>query len=54
MWTRNSDTGKWIKQKDELNKEFYDGVKQDLKLTKLYSKCLSGSTYIPINSFTNS
>ena len=54
MWTRNSDTGKWIKQKDELNKEFYDGVKQDLQLTKLYSKCLSGSTYIPINSFTNS
>ena len=50
MFTRNVDTGKWSNQKETLNKDYYDSLKQDLDKVKLYSKCLSGSTYLPINN----
>ena len=50
MWTRNTDTGKWINQVDTLSKDSYDSLKQDLESVKLFSKCLSGSTYLPINN----
>jgi hypothetical protein len=53
MWTRNIDTGKWIKQSDTLSKESYDNLKVDLDRVKLYSKCLSGATYLTINDFDN-
>lgn len=53
MWTRNSDTGKWTLINDVLSKESYDSLKQDLMEVKLYSKCLSGSTYLPINNLDN-
>ena len=53
MFIRNSDTGKWSIQTDTLSKDNYDSLKQDLDKVRLYSKCLSGSTYIPINSLTN-
>ena len=29
MWTRNIDTGKWLRQKDLLTKENYDNLKID-------------------------
>ena len=53
MYTRNSDTGKWFNQKDTLKKDYYDSLKQDLDKVRLYSKCLSGATYLPINSLDN-
>ena len=53
MWTRNSDTGKWFNQIDSLSKDSYDSLKQDLQSVRLYSKCLSGSTYLPINNLDN-
>ena len=53
MFVRNTDTGKWIVQTDSLSKDNYDDLKQDLEKTRLYSKCLSGSTYLSINSFEN-
>ena len=53
MWTRNSDTGKWSNQIDSLSKDSYDSLKQDLQSVILYSKCLSGSTYLPINNLDN-
>lgn len=53
MWTRNIDTGKWFLQTDTLSKESYDSLKQDLEKVRLYSKCLSGATYLPINSFND-
>ena len=53
MWTRNIDTGKWVKQSDTLPKESYDNLKIDLDRVKLYSKCLSGATYLTINNFDN-
>lgn len=49
MWTQNPDTGQWTQQTDSLSKDYYDSLKQDLQAVKLYSKCLSGSTYLPIN-----
>lgn len=53
MFVRNIDTGKWENQIDSLSKDNYDDLKQDLEKTRLYSKCLSGSTYLSINSFEN-
>lgn len=53
MWTRNVDTGKWFRQTDTLSKDNYDDLKQDLQKVKLFSKCLSGSTYLPINDLEN-
>lgn len=53
MWTRNLDTGKWSLQIDQLPKDYYDGLKQDIESVKLYSKCLSGAVYISIDNFDN-
>lgn len=53
MWVRNVDTGKWTTQIDQLSKDNYDSLKQDIQSIKLYSKCLSGSTYLMINEFEN-
>ena len=53
MFVRNTDTGKWANQIDSLSKDNYDNLRQDLEKTRLYSKCLSGSTYISISNFDN-
>jgi hypothetical protein len=53
MWIRNVDTGKWYSQTDKLSKDNYDSLKQDIQAVKLYSKCLSGATYLMINDFNN-
>ncbi len=53
MWIRNLDTGKWGLQVDQLPKDYYDGLKQDIEAVKLYSKCLSGAVYISIDNFDN-
>ena len=52
-WTRNPDTGKWTSRNDTLSKDSYDSIKEDLDKVKLYSKCLSGSTYLPIDNLEN-
>lgn len=51
MWNRNLDTGKWVQQVDTLPKDRYESLKIDLEKVKLYSKCLSGATYLTINNF---
>jgi hypothetical protein len=53
MWNRNSDTGKWSNRTDTLSIDNYNNLKQDLQSVKLFSKCLSGSTYLPINSLSD-
>jgi len=53
MWLRNLDTGKWSLQIDQLPKDYYDGLKQDIQSVKLYSKCLSGAVFISIDNFDN-
>ena len=50
MWKLNTDLNKWIKQEDSLSKNDYDNLKQDLQKVRLWSKCLSGSTYLAVNS----
>ena len=53
MWIRNTDTNKWSLSNDSLDKTTYDSLKQDLLNLRLYSKTLSGSTYLPINNLDN-
>jgi hypothetical protein len=53
MWTLNTDTGKWSSQTDTLSYDVYTNLKQDLQSLRLFSKCLSGSTYLPINKLTD-
>ena len=53
MWTFNTDSNKWVATQDKIYKDNFDYLKQELKSTKLYSKCLSGATYIPINRLDN-
>lgn len=53
MWTFNTDSNKWVATQDKISKDNFDYLKQELKSTRLYSKCLSGATYIPINRLDN-
>jgi hypothetical protein len=46
MYIYNTDTGMWVKQTDTLNKDDYNNLKQDLAKMQLYSRALSGATYI--------
>ena len=53
MWKLNTDNGKWSNQTDKLSKINYDSLKQDLQKVRLYSKCLSGATYLPIHQLND-
>ena len=49
-WSRNVDTGKWTSASDVLKKSDFDALAQDVKTYRFYQKCLSGSTYVGINT----
>ena len=49
-WKINNDTKKWSPVNDRLPQSDYDALKQDLKTLRFYQKCLSGSTYVGVNS----
>jgi hypothetical protein len=49
MWNYNSDLDSWSKVEDKLKLSDFDIFKQELSSYRLYSKCLSGASYIPIN-----
>lgn len=53
MWTYNSDFNKWSSTDDKLTKSDFNYLKQELKSTRLYSKCLSGATYLPVSDLSN-
>ena len=53
MWKYNSDFNKWSSTDDKLTKSDFNFLKQELKSTRLYSKCLSGATYLPVNDLNN-
>ena len=53
MWKYNSDLNKWSKKIDVLVKDEFDFLQQELFLTRYYAKCLSGATYLPVNSLDN-
>jgi hypothetical protein len=53
MWIYNSDYNRWISSEDRLSIDNFEFLKQELSSYRLYSKCLSGATYLPINDFNN-
>ncbi len=53
MWDFNTDKNKWINTQDKLKKSDFNFIKEELKSTRFYSKCLSGATYLPVNNIDN-
>jgi hypothetical protein len=53
MWTYNTDYSKWYANDDSISKNDFDYLKQELKSTRFYSRCLSGATYLPVNNLNN-
>ena len=53
MWTYNTDYSKWYANDDSISKNDFDYLKQELKSTRFYSRCLSGATYLPVNDLSN-
>jgi hypothetical protein len=53
MWVFNNDYQKWYTNDDKLSLDNFNYLKQELSATRFYSKCLSGATYLPINSTDN-
>ena len=49
MWIYNEDYNKWYETNNSLSKFDFDYLKQELKLTRLYSKSLNGATYVRTN-----
>lgn len=50
MWNINKDTNKWTLATDAISKDTFDLLKQELSKLRFYSNCLSGATYIPMNT----
>jgi len=54
MWIKNTDDGKWYNESvDVLPKSIFNSLEQAIGSVTLYSKALSGSTYVAINSLTD-
>lgn len=45
MWEYNNDSKKWFTITDSISKVDFDYLREELSLTRYYSRCLSGSTY---------
>jgi len=53
MWSQNLNTTKWEEKKDILPKKVYNSLRQDLEDHRFYSKCLDGTSYLPINNLND-
>lgn len=53
MWKFDTDLNKWVDSGDNLLLDSYNFYKQELSDLRFYSKCLSGATYLPVNSLDN-
>lgn len=53
MWIFDNDYNKWSSSDDNLVKNDFDLLKQELSSVRFYSKCLSGSAYLPMNNLEN-
>ena len=49
-WSLDLDLKKWNPKPEGLDKSDFDALKQDLQSYRFYQKCLSGSTYVGVNS----
>lgn len=53
MWIQNSNTGKWGRNSEKLNKDIYNLLRQELDKMRFYSKCFDGTSYLPINNLND-
>lgn len=53
MWIYNKDTKQWSLKEDYLNSDDFEYLKQEYSSYRLYSKCLSGSTYLYTKDLNN-
>jgi hypothetical protein len=53
MWIYNNDYNKWFANEDSISTSDFDFLKQELRFTRFYSRCLSGATYLPVNDLTD-
>ena len=49
-WIRNVDNGQWTPGSDVLQVSDFDAFVQDVQSYRFYQKCLSGSTYVGVES----
>jgi hypothetical protein len=52
-WIFNKDDKKWTSKSEGLNKDDFESLKQDFESFRFYQKCLSGSTYVSVQSKRN-
>ena len=50
MWEYNENTNKFTLKKDKTEKEDFNLIREELDSYRFYSKCLRGTTYMPIKS----
>ena len=53
MWVYNSDYDEWKLKTDLLKSDDFEYLKQEYSSYQLYSKCLSGAVYLPMNDMDN-
>ena len=53
MWEYKKDDKKWVRKSDNLTLETFEFFKKEFDSFRFYSKCLSGSTYVPVNDINN-
>ena len=49
MWEYNNDHSKWERRLDYLLLDEFQYYQQEFESVSLYSKCLSGASYVPVN-----
>jgi hypothetical protein len=49
-WSLDLELNKWNPKPEGLDKSDFDALKQDVQSYRFYQKCLSGSTYVEVNS----
>lgn len=46
----NTENGYWINKNDTLSLSDFESLKKEMKSYRFYQKCLSGSTYVSVDS----
>tara|TARA_R110000772_G_scaffold20466_5_gene56903 strand:+ start:55859 stop:64006 length:8148 start_codon:yes stop_codon:yes gene_type:complete len=53
MWEYSSVSDNWEKRVEKLDKRIYNYLRQEIEDVRFYSKCLDGSSYIPVPELDN-
>ena len=51
MWEYSSVKSEWDKKVDNLDKRVFNYLRQEIEDVRYYSKCLDGTTYVPVSDF---